>query len=99
MHDQPSASAQIPLQLGRHVPPGGLVLHTKDLFDPSFAGNAVVNVYINKEKNFAFVEFRTGRPDGDTRYWYWDSTERLQRQMSSCHIQAQAGVKVASPAG
>lgn len=24
------------------------------------AGNAVVNVYINKEKNFAFVEFRTG---------------------------------------
>jgi hypothetical protein len=26
------------------------------------AGNAVVNVYINKEKNFAFVEFRTGRP-------------------------------------
>lgn len=24
------------------------------------AGNAVVNVYINKEKNFSFVEFRTG---------------------------------------
>jgi hypothetical protein len=24
------------------------------------AGNAVVNVYINKDKNFAFVEFRTG---------------------------------------
>lgn len=23
-------------------------------------GNAVVNVYINREKNFAFVEFRTG---------------------------------------
>ena len=23
-------------------------------------GNAVVNVYINKDKNFAFVEFRTG---------------------------------------
>lgn len=27
-------------------------------------GNAVVNVYINKEKNFAFVEFRTGASDG-----------------------------------
>lgn len=25
-----------------------------------YAGNAVVNVYINREKNFAFVEFRTG---------------------------------------
>jgi hypothetical protein len=24
------------------------------------AGNAVVNVYINREKNFSFVEFRTG---------------------------------------
>eukprot|EP00877_Chromochloris_zofingiensis_P002842 jgi/Chrzof1/12559/UNPLg00511.t1 len=24
-------------------------------------GNAVVNVYINKDKNFAFVEFRTGK--------------------------------------
>ena len=23
-------------------------------------GNAVVNVYINREKNFSFVEFRTG---------------------------------------
>jgi hypothetical protein len=26
------------------------------------AGNAVVNVYINKDKNFSFVEFRTGTP-------------------------------------
>jgi hypothetical protein len=24
------------------------------------AGQSVVNVYINKDKNFAFVEFRTG---------------------------------------
>lgn len=29
-------------------------------FCATIAGNAVVNVYINREKNFAFVEFRTG---------------------------------------
>jgi hypothetical protein len=25
------------------------------------AGQSVVNVYMNKDKNFAFIEFRTGR--------------------------------------
>jgi hypothetical protein len=25
------------------------------------AGQSVVNVYMNKDKNFAFIEFRTGK--------------------------------------
>ncbi len=29
-------------------------------------GNSVVNVYLNKEKSFAFVEFRTG----EAHQWY-----------------------------
>jgi len=28
------------------------------------AGQSVVNVYMNKDKNFAFIEFRTGRGKG-----------------------------------
>jgi hypothetical protein len=39
---------------------GGVKLILRELF--GIAGPCVVNVYINYEKKFAFVEFRTGEP-------------------------------------